>query len=294
MYYDKEKLENLITDSPLFTIDREESPTLYEREKYRLLENLYCYLIATNEKKYEPYGCEILKVSEDCIKAYDTTKGVFLHYFNAAWKKEYSHICGREIIEERLPGMTKISAEEKRLIVGLIRYRDKAKKENSYLSENEILNDYSEITGIPIEKIRYVAEIESSRVIDSQIQNQDGEQLNIIEQIADDEDIEEKIRREDTTDEILRQIENAFTGLQERQKSLLSDLITSKLCPIILETLKEKNFSFVSSKMIERYISTGTVLSQKEIGVMYGKAEASICRTYKEFLNKVKLMQRRS
>ena len=88
LYYDKEKYEALILQSQLFAIDKEASPTLYEREKYRMKEYLYCYLMALNEKKYEAYSCEILKISEDCIKAYDSTKGVFLHYFNAAWKKE--------------------------------------------------------------------------------------------------------------------------------------------------------------------------------------------------------------
>lgn len=287
MYYDKEKLENLITDSPLFTIDREESPTLYEREKYRLLENLYCYLMATNEKKYEPYGCEILKVSEDCIKAYDTTKGVFLHYFNVAWKKEYSHICGREIIEERLPGMMKISAEEKRLIVGLIRYRDKAKKENSYLSESEILNNYSDITGIPIEKVRYIAEIESSRVINSQFSDDDGERHDIIEQIPDSDMVEDSLLEANNISEIISKIEKAFANLQERQKPIISDLITAKLCPVIREILCDNTPIFISRRVYEHYSKTGCILSQKEIGEYYNKAEASVSRTYKEFLTKI-------
>ena len=50
MYYDKEKYEALILQSQLFAIDKEASPTLYEREKYRMKEYLYCYLMALNEK----------------------------------------------------------------------------------------------------------------------------------------------------------------------------------------------------------------------------------------------------
>lgn len=254
-------------------------------------EYLYCYLMALNEKKYEAYSCEILKISEDCIKAYDSTKGVFLHYFNAAWKKEYSHICGRNIIEEHLQGMTKITLEEKRAIVGLIRYRAKAQNGDELLNEEEILLKYSQLTGIPLEKIRYIATIENTKIINNQITDNEGNTQNIIEQVPDKVNIEDICLSKENTEEIFIKLECAFQKLQERQKPLISDLLTAKLCDVVFEELKENRFTFVSHSVLENYISFGKIPSQKEIGLKYGKVEASVSRAYKNFLLNINLYE---
>lgn len=56
MYYDKSKYESLIMNSPLFGIDKEQETTAYKRESYKMVEYLYCYLLAINERDYEPSG----------------------------------------------------------------------------------------------------------------------------------------------------------------------------------------------------------------------------------------------
>lgn len=67
MHYDKGKYRSLITDSPLFDIDKEQETVAYKRESYKMVEYLYCYLLAINEHAYEPYGSEIVKVATRCI-----------------------------------------------------------------------------------------------------------------------------------------------------------------------------------------------------------------------------------
>ena len=94
MYYDKSKYESLIMNSPLFGIDKEQETTAYKRESYKMVEYLYCYLLAINERDYEPCGSEIMDVATRFINNFDSSKGVFLYYFNSAWKQEYSHIMG--------------------------------------------------------------------------------------------------------------------------------------------------------------------------------------------------------
>ena len=105
MYYDKGKYESLIMNSPLFGIDKEQETTAYKRESYKMVEYLYCYLLAINERDYEPYGSEIMDVATRCINNFDSSKGVFLYYFNSAWKQEYSHIMGEKISDERFHGI---------------------------------------------------------------------------------------------------------------------------------------------------------------------------------------------
>lgn len=84
MVGDKEKYEKLISETQLFSIDRDKQSVLYRKESLKLVEYLYCYLLAINKEKYEPYGCEIVDVATRCINGYDNS-GDFIHYFNAAW-----------------------------------------------------------------------------------------------------------------------------------------------------------------------------------------------------------------
>ena len=90
MKYDKAYYEKLITQSPVFTLDKEIEVSAYRREALKLVEYLYCYLLGINQSKYEPFGYEITVVAKRCIQNFSPAFGDFLHYFNAAWKKERS------------------------------------------------------------------------------------------------------------------------------------------------------------------------------------------------------------
>lgn len=81
MRYEKEKYERLIAESPLFKLDKGTQYTAFRREAYKMVEYLYCYLLAINEQKNEPYGCEITEVATRCINNFSSDKGDFLHYF---------------------------------------------------------------------------------------------------------------------------------------------------------------------------------------------------------------------
>ena len=105
MHYDKDKYESLILNSPLFSIDKEQENVAYKRESYKMVEYLYCYLLAINERDYEPYGSEIMEVATRCINNFDSSKGVFLYYFNSAWKQAYTHIIGEKINDDHFRGI---------------------------------------------------------------------------------------------------------------------------------------------------------------------------------------------
>ena len=77
MKYNKGHYEKLIDETPLFGLDKETQPSLYSREAMKLVEALYCYLMAVNEKAYEPYGMEIVDTAKRCIKNYDSATGRF-------------------------------------------------------------------------------------------------------------------------------------------------------------------------------------------------------------------------
>lgn len=89
---DKEKYEQLINESPIFSLDKEKEKIAFMKERTKMIEHLYNYLLSVNCKKYKSYGYEITEVAIQCIKSFDSTKGEFLHYFNYVWKRKYSYI----------------------------------------------------------------------------------------------------------------------------------------------------------------------------------------------------------
>ena len=89
---DKEKYEQLINESPIFSLDKEKEKIAFMKERTKMIEHLYNYLLSVNCKKYKSFGYEITEIAIQCIKSFDSTKGEFLHYFNYVWKRKYSYI----------------------------------------------------------------------------------------------------------------------------------------------------------------------------------------------------------
>ena len=92
MTYDRKEYEIKIANSPLFSLNKETQYNEYKKEVLKMVEYLYCYLCAINNEKYSDLGYEIVHLANRCIDSYDISKGVFLHYFNVAWKNEYRTI----------------------------------------------------------------------------------------------------------------------------------------------------------------------------------------------------------
>ena len=89
--------------------------------------------------------------------------------------------------------------------------------------------------------------------------------------------------------QIIESIEDAFSGLQDRQKNMIADLLTAKLLPIINDVLNIKKPTFFSENVMNHYRKTGKILLDKEIGAEYGKHEANVSRAYKNFIMKIKI-----
>lgn len=285
MHYDKDKYESLILNSPLFSIDKEQENVAYKRESYKMVEYLYCYLLAINERDYEPYGSEIMEVATRCINNFDSSKGVFLYYFNSAWKQAYKHIIGEKISDDHFRGI-RITEEEKRSIRKYLRF---AEKMNSCVPRSELFERISEVMNISVNKVIQLAQMSSVFVASDTTVNEDGEEINIWEMVSEDTSIEQQFDMADSVSELLQTIEFAFDGLQERQKAIVSDLITIRIWSIIDELISsEKHYRFVSKDIVTAFELTGVMPTQRQIADKYNRDEASVSRSMKEFLKKLK------
>ena len=286
MGYNKADYERLITESKLFSLNKETESVAFRKESYKMVEYLYCYLLAQNEKKYEPFGCEITEVAVRCINNYDETKGVFLHYFNAAWKLEYSHLCGNQAVDDRLHGV-KITESEKRAIKKYLRYEASLGKD---LSRRELCEAIAEILDQPIEVVAEIAELVEYRMVDNEIMDDDGGRTSLFDQLSDGHLVEENILTSARVEEILTVIEGAFLSLQQRQMPIISDMMTIRLASTIVETgVDTSSYSFISKEVLSQY-SKDQLPSQRTIAEKYGKNEASISRTVKEFIKKLEIL----
>lgn len=282
MRYEKEKCERLILESTLFSLNKEEQYSAYKRELYRMIENLYCYLMSINESAYEPYACEITEVATRCINNFDENKGEFLHYFNKSWKQEYSHILGRENQEEKYRGL-KISEEDKRTVK---RYKRLLQQHGEEYSQKELYDHLSEAMDIPVDEIKRIDQLNSTSVIGATSTCDDGEKINLWDYMTDDFLIETEFITEDKVRNILEKIEDVYINLRKRQQAIISDLLTIKLFEII--DTENLNYSFLNHELVNEMVTSKIVRNQRDIAVKYNRDEASISRTYKEFVKKVK------
>lgn len=283
MQYDKQKYEKLISESPLFSLDREREYAVFKRESYRMIEFLYCYLLSVNQYEYEPYGCEITEVAIRCISNFDESKGVFLHYFNSAWKQEYSHIMGKKIEEEKYRGL-RITEEDRRAVRKYIKLAQQMRMD---CRADQLFEKLSLAMNLPIERIIELAQLNSVTVGSDSYIGDDGEEQSLWDQIRGNENVSQGIEAAEDIQELLRRLERTYGSLQQRQKPIVSDMITAKICTFLTEAEAGK-FTFISDSVLERYRKNGTVPTQREIAQKYSRDEASISRTINNFLKKLK------
>lgn len=283
MYEDKKKYEQMILESPLFSLDKEIEYTAFKRESYRMIEYLYCYLLSINEKEYEPYGCEITEVATRCINKFDGSKGKFLHYFNSAWKQECSHILGEKIREDKYRGI-RLAEEDRRAVQTYIRLADQLGLD---CDSESMYKKLSEAMELPVERVIELAQLNSLTVCGDRYTSEDGNQQSLWAQLPGNASASQRMATAEEIEAILERVETVFSALQTRQRPIVSDMITIRICSFLSET-RTGRFSFVSASVMGQWIQHGTVPTQRNIAKKYGRDEASISRTWKDFLEKLK------
>lgn len=279
---DKEKYERLINESPLFSLDKKTELIAFKKARTKMIEHLYNYLLSINCKKYKPYGYEVTEVAIQCIEKFDTTKGEFLHYFNYVWKRKYSYIQLKKYLDNTYRGLH-ISENEIRNVYKYTRY---VKELGMDYDREELYSKLSKAMQLPIEKIRELARLASIHVVGDNVTNEDGEEIDIFEGIPNNIDIEGMFINEEDKKEILDKIEKVFNSLQDRQKSLISDILTIKSWLDLDET--DEKYSFINKDVIKEWKKSGVLPTQREIAGKHERNEASVSRTVKDFQKKLK------
>lgn len=281
----KSDYERLIDESILFSLDKEREQSAYTRESLKMLDYLYCYLMEINRIKYEPYGVEIVETAHNCIKNYNAAHGRFLNYFVSAWTENYKHIIARERFDSEHSAM-KFSEKQRR---EYLRYKKICSKLGIDKDSPDFEQKIAESMGISMSEIRDLLLMD-----DIKIESIDG---------TEDTDDDSRPRQYDAgvnvendfirTDEIIRFLnilETVFNGIQNRQKKMISILITSYLSltidnEIVLEVFRSK--TYFDSEIYRECVQKREQISNKEIAERLGVLEASLSRAWNNFKEKV-------
>lgn len=285
---DKEIYEKKISESLVFSLDKD--TVAYANAVLELKKNLYLYVLSWNEEKYMEYGLEIMDVATRCINNYNVDEEIpFLHYFNNAWKKEYGHALGRKTVDEAYGGVH-FTKDDKAKMYLYRKVEQAAVSKGIDVSSNDFFAFVSDSTGWDIEECYQVSEMVHGKMVSEHQQGEDGEDISLFDTIADTNAADKDIEERDAVVVRLTQIEDAFLTLQDRQKPLISSLITARLLGEIGEYILSQEipigqYSFFDVDIVRSYIRFGTLPSQKDIAQVHRKSEASVSRSLSTFLN---------
>ncbi len=286
--FEKDEYEKLIDSSSLFTLDKEKERTAYKREALKMVEYLYCYLMAINKSKYEPYGVEIVDTAKRCIKNYNLESGRFLNYFTSAWKKTYGHVIGNELIKETYKGIHFTDGEER----NLKKYMKLAHTMGINTDSPEFDERVAEAMGISVNEVDVLRKMIYVKPTSDSYTNDEGKEFSIIDQIDCGEYTGEELVHLENSKEFLDLLELVYDQLQARQKPMIAMLITTKIAVLINEDTRiyeyAKQKAYYDEGIFIESLQRGEQIPAKEIAGKCGVLEASASRAWKTFKDKIK------
>ena len=291
--FTREEYENLINNSPLFEIDKESSPTLYKSERYNfltLLTDYYRFYIYPN-KSLDSYSMTLMETAMECIKYYDKDKGEFLHLFNSSMKRDLHIAKAKEIIEEKRQGI-RVSNEDDKLIRKIIAL---ANSKGLDVYDLAVQQKISKALNIELDRLQELLRINDDAVaVSSTVTNDDGDEVELFDlQSSHEKNAEDKMADDSAFVSLVERIDDVFTTVQDRQKKLLSMLLTVEIIKACNEDLdKAKNVltgkELFNEEVFDYYEKHDELPTAKQIGAILGVSEQSLSRTYKNFKEKLK------
>lgn len=287
----REEYENLINCSPLFKVDKDRAPVLYKTERYRFLTLLteYYQIYIFPYKKLEEYSLPLMESAADCVKHYSAEKGEFLHLFNYVFMRNLRISQGREKIDAVRQGIRidKNTDELIRKIVRFVKNRGWELDDPAVIKKIAVATELKEETVVELLRINAAASVSSSIV-----QNEDGDEVDLFDLMdSSAPSAEGELIDKDNLSAFIDRIERAFRGVQERQKNILSMLLTVKIAETLESFQLLQKFlcgrTLFSEEIIQHYYESGELPTARQIAKMCGVSEQSLSRTFKNFKKKI-------
>ena len=290
MGYSKEQYEEQINSADVFSIDRSNNSVLWETEARKLLVLTIEYYkdCVMRKETFENYAVELFESVQQSIRSFSPEKGTFLHYVNVAVKHRINQKKLADTLDQQRQGMS-VSAKDNQLIRKMLSFaRSKGYNVNDRETQERIAAQFN----VPVLQVRFCVEQSQIKVINETISDEEGEESSIFDKIAAAEpSAEQSMEDREKQVDLIRRIDSAFRTCQERQKPLLSRLLTARLIRAIDlndDLLTELEMvTFVNKTLVKEYIAGTEMPSARQIAKYYGLSEQSASRTLNNFLDKV-------
>ena len=293
MMFTREEYEKLINNSTLFEIDKESSPAYYDTEwrKFLVLLTDYYRLYIYPHKPLESCSMPLIVTAKACAESYNREIGPFLNYFNRSFKTAYKKEKIKEIIEEKRQGIQVANRDDKliRKIIAL------ANSKGLDIYEVRVQEKISKALGLELNRLQELLRINDDAVaVSSTVTNDDGDEIDLFDlQSSHEKTVEDKISDESAFVALVGRIDDVFSSVQERQKKLLSMLLTVEIIKACDEDLVAARKVLIGKEMINEdifkyYEKHGELPLAKQIGEMCDVSEQSLSRAYKNFKEKLK------
>lgn len=291
--FTREEYENLINNSPLFAIDKESSPALYKSERYNFLTLLtdYCRFYIYPNKSLDSYSMTLMETAMECIKYYDKEKGEFLHLFNSSMKRDLHIAKAKEIIEEKRKGI-RVSNEDDKLIRKIIAL---ANSKGLDIYDLTVQQKISKALNLELSRLQELLRINDDAVaVSSTVTNEDGDEVELFDlQSSHEKNADDRLADDSAFVLLVEKINGVFNTVQDRQKKLLSMLLTVEIIKACDENLDKARQvleckELFNEEVFDYYEQHGELPTAKQIGEILGVSEQSLSRTYKNFKEKLK------
>lgn len=292
----KQKFENLVNESPVFFLNPETEKTRYEREKNKLVSNLYQYKCACSAQ-YEGYGVELVKTCEQCLKSYRAENGLFTHYFDAAFKNEMRKTKAKESLED-VNGCIRLTGREKRILSAIANFL----KKHPNVSADDLRcfpEKYADVLCLSQGDIEEGAKIyQTTPVVRGKGSSDSGdEEADLLDLAADTNTPEHQLMMNENVKEQINQIEEEYLRARGGSRKFLSLKLTSVLAQWDQNQeyylfLQEK--AFFDEKVYRLVADFGRELKNREICRIADKSEQNASQIWKKFADKLQILMKNS
>lgn len=288
---DKKLYENEINQSPIFDLDRTKEPAAYEREKNRLIENIYLYKLEDNPEN-EDFGLEIVETIGDCLQYYEKEKGPFIHYFNRSYAQRKNKAKAKESLQTKSSGM---HFSQKEI--------DNSRAVHAFLSTHDdvsptelvsMLSQYADAFEMTKEEILDAVQTYSASLTQSgDMELSEEEGYTLFDTLTANSDFTEEIGSREQIRWLIDLCEQCYEDSRGGTKEYLSMKLTSDFADWdqngdFTEYIRSK--SFFHEPTFDAVYYSGKKLKNKEISQMLNKSEANLTQTWKRFQQKLQEM----
>lgn len=127
-------------------------------------------------------------------------------------------------------------------------------------------------------------------IVSDTFEGADGSEESLLDLLTGDISAEDKYMEMEACRDILKRVDEVYSGQQSRSKEVMSALLTNAVMSRgmsgeLIGLAAE--YDFFHMDLAKDILRRGENYSQKEIGLMFGKTAANTCQIYSRFLEKM-------